>query len=83
MEPEQLEALNQSLCRPEEEPSQHKGLRNIARRLYLQYGAQSGVRLRSQAGGGLQVIVTIAQPAEAFPAERERGEERPCTVSSL
>jgi sensor histidine kinase YesM len=76
-----LEALNRSLRLADQTPSQHKGLRNIARRLYLQYGGESGVQVRNQQGGGLQVILRIAQQPqpELTPAAKE---EAPCTVSS-
>lgn len=37
------------------------GLHNISRRLYLQYGKESGITVRSQEGKGMTVTVSIAQ----------------------
>ncbi len=39
----------------------HIGLKNIARRLFLQYGRESGIFIRDLEGEGLQVVVNIAQ----------------------
>lgn len=40
---------------------EHIGLHNIARRLYLQYGSESGLELVNTEGQGLEVIVKIWQ----------------------
>lgn len=60
MAKEEIEELNRSLLN-KDGPAAHKGLRNIARRLFLQYGEKSGIRIRNLEGGGLQVIVNVAQ----------------------
>ena len=44
--------------------SEHIGLRNIARRLFLQYGSESGLELKNEEGVGLEVIVKIRQKGE-------------------
>ena len=44
--------------------SEHIGLRNIARRLFLQYGSESGLELKNEEGLGLEVIVKIRQKGE-------------------
>lgn len=41
--------------------SPSNGLYNIARRLYLQYGASSGLELRNEEGKGLNVLIRIRQ----------------------
>lgn len=71
MEKEEIEELNRSLLE-EDGSTVHKGLRNIARRLFLQYGEKSGIRIRNLEGEGLQVIVNVAQDS------MEQGEIR-CT----
>lgn len=37
------------------------GLHNIARRLYLSYGAKSGIKIRNKEGSGFEVILIIEQ----------------------
>lgn len=41
------------------------GLRNLSRRLYLQYGDQSGMRIRNTPGMGFEVDIRIDQRKEA------------------
>lgn len=41
------------------------GLRNLSRRLYLQYGEQSGMRIRNTPGVGFEVDIRIDQRKEA------------------
>lgn len=42
-------------------PSEHHGLRNIARRLYLKYGRDSGVSFKNNKMGGLTVTLRVSQ----------------------
>lgn len=44
--------------------AEHIGLHNIARRLFLQYGSDSGLELNNEEGAGLEVIVKIRQKEE-------------------
>ena len=41
--------------------TEHNGLHNIARRLYLQYGTDSGIRFSQNEAGGLTVTLSISQ----------------------
>ena len=69
MAKEEADWLNYSIRQVFKDTSSY-GLHNISRRLYLQYGAESGVTVRSEQGKGMTVTVSIAQ---------ERGEKDvPC-----
>ncbi len=61
MAEEDLKQLNETILQPDKA---HKGLRSIARRLYLQYGQGSGITLRNIKPEGLQVMVRIVCPKE-------------------
>lgn len=66
MTPEDADILNASL--KQECATTHKGLYNIARRLYLQHGESSGLQVRCLDPEGLQVIVDVAQPLKPVAA---------------
>lgn len=61
MAEQDLEQLNATILQSD---SAHKGLRSIARRLFLQYGEGSGIALRNIKTDGLQVMVRIVCPKE-------------------
>jgi sensor histidine kinase YesM len=50
---ESIEELNNN--------SESNGLHNIARRLYLQYGEESGIKIINEEGVGFEVVLKIAQ----------------------
>ena len=56
MDEEQLQAVRRQLG---EDGGEHKGLHHIARRLQLQYGAESGISIQSERGSGTQVTLKI------------------------
>lgn len=53
---ELAESLNQAAYK-----GNSLGLHNIARRLYLSYGARSGIRIQNKEGSGFEVILVIEQ----------------------
>jgi two-component system sensor histidine kinase YesM len=50
---ESIEELNNN--------SESNGLHNIARRLYLQYGEESGIKIMNEEGVGFEVVLKIVQ----------------------
>ncbi len=63
MSGEEAAQLQETLHSPHP-AGEHIGLHNIARRLYLQYGSESGLELVNEEGRGLEVIVKIWQKGE-------------------
>lgn len=63
MASEEAEWLNYSIRQVYKDTSSF-GLHNISRRLYLQYGKESGVTVYSEQGEGMTVVVSIAQEGE-------------------
>lgn len=60
MDRKSLEALNARLTKANNDTGSF-GLHNISRRLYLQYGEESGIKVRMGKEKGLEVIVSIMQ----------------------
>ncbi len=58
MTKEEAEALQKNMYEPIS-VSEHNGLHNIARRLYLQYGMDSGIEINNLESEGLQVFIRI------------------------
>lgn len=57
---EEAERLNESMKEVYNDTASN-GLRNIARRLWLQYGEESGIRIVNEEGVGFEVILTVVQ----------------------
>ncbi|MDF2908151.1 MAG: Histidine kinase, gyrase and HSP90-like ATPase [Herbinix sp.] len=57
---EEAERLNESMKEVYNDTASN-GLRNIARRLWLQYGEKSGIRIVNEEGVGFEVILTVVQ----------------------
>ncbi|MFT4007162.1 MAG: histidine kinase [Lacrimispora sp.] len=60
MEPEKAKELERQL-KEHDNSSSSIGLCNLSRRLYLQYGENSGIEIRNREGVGFEVIVRIEQ----------------------
>lgn len=60
MEEKEMEELQYSV-EEVETVTEHNGLRNIARRLYLQYGTDSGIKFRRNNENGLTVTLCVSQ----------------------
>ena len=70
---EELTELRRMLEQPETE-SVHHGLRNVSRRLELQYGEGSGLFLESIEGSGFTVTARLRQEEEEHvPSDTGRG----------
>jgi sensor histidine kinase YesM len=57
---EEAERLNESMKEVYNDTASN-GLRNIARRLWLQYGEESGIKIVNEEGVGFEVILTVVQ----------------------
>jgi len=60
MEPQRAKELERQL-KEHDNSSSSIGLCNLSRRLYLQYGENSGILIRNREGIGLEVTVQIEQ----------------------
>ncbi|GLC78349.1 sensor histidine kinase [Lacrimispora brassicae] len=60
MEPQKAKELEQQL-KDHDNSSSSIGLCNLSRRLYLQYGENSGIQIRNREGTGFEVTVRIEQ----------------------
>ncbi len=58
MTQEEVERLNAGLLSEGPDP-EHRGLKNIARRLYLKYSGESGILIRRLENEGLQIVVKV------------------------
>jgi sensor histidine kinase YesM len=58
MSSEEVSALNRKLLSEELDPA-HRGLKNIARRLYLKYSGESGIIIRRLNDEGIQIVVKV------------------------
>ncbi len=58
----------------EADPEGHMGIRNVARRLRLLYGAEASMRIETDAGG--QTLAAITVPLERPEEITENGRER-------
>ena len=63
MSSEEVSALNQKLFSEEPDPA-HRGLKNIARRLYLKYSGESGIIIRRLNDEGIQIVVKVQSKAK-------------------
>jgi len=59
MNPRELKKMNQEMKRQKYLKSRHIGLANVNRRLQVQFGGESGVRLEAPEEGGLLVVLTM------------------------
>ena len=60
MQPRKLKKMNQEMKRQKYLKSRHIGLANVNRRLQVQFGGESGVRLAASEEGGLTVILSMS-----------------------
>lgn len=67
IEPDRLEALLERLKHPENMSSEHIGLVNVQERIQLSYGSRYGLSIRSQAGIGTTVTLTLPILKEMRP----------------
>ena len=66
-EPDKLAALRGIISSDHQIQSPHHGLRNVARRLALQFGADSCMTLDNLPGSGAQIVLRIAHRQEVLP----------------